>query len=293
MFGGKGTGTVVKEHALDAAGLAAQLAADRKFRRQLLAAIGHGFAAQQRARSRLGLVAAARGLAGDEQLRDQLRQMSSELQAARARVERKRSHRLRNSLLILAGAGGAAAAVMPQTRRWIAARVGNLGGGAGVRPRTVQAEIEVEVPVSTAYNQWTQFEEFPKFMDGVEEVRQLDDARLHWVASVAGKRAEWDAKILEQHPDKQISWISENGKKTRGTVSFEERGPSRTRVTLSMSYQAEGVREAIGSAVGLDSRRVHQDLQRFKELIETRGGETGAWRGEISEGSPRGGKQGK
>jgi uncharacterized membrane protein len=291
MFRGKGMGTVVKENALDAADLAAQLAADRKFRRQLLAAIGHGYAAQQRARSRLGLVAAARGLAGDEQLRDQLRQMSGELQAARARVERKRSHWLRNSLLILAGAGGAAAAVMPQTRRWIAARVGNLGGGAGVRPRTVQAEIEVEVPVSTAYNQWTQFEEFPKFMDGVEEVRQLDDARLHWVASVAGKRAEWDAKILEQHPDKQISWISENGKKTRGTVSFEERGPSRTRVTLSMSYQAEGVREAIGSAVGLDSRRVHQDLQRFKELIETRGSETGAWRGDISEGSPRGGKQ--
>jgi uncharacterized membrane protein len=149
------------------------------------------------------------------------------------------------------------------------------------------------VPVSTAYNQWTQFEEFPKFMDGVEEVRQLDDGRLHWVASVAGKRAEWNAKILEQHPDKQISWITENGKKTRGTVSFEERGHSRTRVTLSMSYQAEGVREAIGSAVGLDSRRVHQDLQRFKELIETRGSETGAWRGDISEGSPKGGKQGK
>ena len=145
-------------------------------------------------------------------------------------------------------------------------------------------EVDVDVPVSTAYNQWTQFEEFPQFMEGVESVKQLDDTRLHWVASVAGKHAEWDAKILEQEPDRQISWVSEDGKTTRGNVSFEELAPNRTRIVLSMSYRAEGVRESLGSAAGLDARRVRGDLQRFKELIENRGTETGAWRGKIEAG---------
>ena len=151
----------------------------------------------------------------------------------------------------------------------------------------VEESIEVNVPVSTAYNQWTQFEEFPKFMEGVESVRQLDDTRLHWTASIAGKRAEWDAKILEQEPDRQISWVSEDGKATRGTVVFDEVAPSRTRIELSMSYRAEGVRESIGSAAGLDARRVRGDLQRFKELIEGRGTESGAWRGKIAAGEER------
>jgi uncharacterized membrane protein len=284
MIRSKSTGSALKENVSDVAELAAQLAADKKFRKQLVSALGHGFAAQQRARGKIGAVAVARGLASDQQLRNELRQMTEDLRAAQARVEKKRSHRLRNSLLLAAGAGAALAAI-PQARHRIASRLSSSEAGAGVRPRTIQADVEVEVPLSTAYNQWTQFEEFPKFMEGVEEVRQLDDTRLHWVASVAGKRAEWDAKILEQHPDEQISWASENGKKLRGNVSFESRGPSRTLVTLSMSYQAEGLREALGSAVGLDRRRVHQDLQRFKELIESRGGETGAWRGDISEGT--------
>ena len=150
---------------------------------------------------------------------------------------------------------------------------------------TVKEAVEVDVPVHAAYNQWTQFEEFPQFMDGVEHVRQLDETRLHWVASVAGRRAEWDAKILEQHPDRQISWISEDGKKTRGTVSFEPLGPARTLVRLSMSYQAEGLRETIGSAIGLDRQRVQGDLKRFKELIERRPTESGAWRGDIAGGT--------
>jgi uncharacterized membrane protein len=124
-------------------------------------------------------------------------------------------------------------------------------------------------------------------MEGVDHVQQLDDTRLHWVATVAGRTVEWDAKILEQHPDREISWISEDGKKTRGTVTFEERGPSQTLIRLSMSYQAEGPVEAAGSAVGLDERRVRGDLERFKELIESRGAETGAWRGEISAGETR------
>src|ERR687897_547759 len=151
----------------------------------------------------------------------------------------------------------------------------------------VKESIDVDVPVSTAYNQWTQFEDFPRFMEGVESVRQLDDTRLHWTASIAGKRAEWDAKILEQEPDRQISWVSEDGKATRGTVVFEEIAPSRTRIELSMSYRAEGVRESIGSAAGLDSRRVRGDLHRFKELIEGRGTETGAWREKNAAGDER------
>jgi uncharacterized membrane protein len=105
---------------------------------------------------------------------------------------------------------------------------------------------------------------------------------------VGGKRAEWDAKILEQHPDRQISWISEDGKKTRGTVTFEPRGDARTSISLSMSYQAQGMREAVGSAVGLDTRRVRGDLERFKDLIEGLGQETGGWRGEIADGDTTG-----
>jgi uncharacterized membrane protein len=124
-------------------------------------------------------------------------------------------------------------------------------------------------------------------MEGVDHVQQLGDTRLHWAATVAGKKAEWNAKILEQHPDRQISWISEDGKKTRGTVTFEPRGDSKTLVRLSMSYQAEGPAEVLGSAAGLDSRRVHGDLERFKELIESRGAESGAWRGEVSAGEKK------
>jgi uncharacterized membrane protein len=283
MLGGS-KATALKENATDAGQLASHLALDQKFRKNLLAAVGHGAAAQQRARRRMGLAAAAARVAADRQLRTDVREMIGNLQAAWGRVEKKRSHKLRNVLLLLGGGAVAAGVAAPQTRRWLATRLGQLGGGAP-RPRTIDAEIELDVPVATAYNQWTQFEEFPHFMEGVEQVQQLDDTRLHWVASVGRKRAEWDAKILEQHPDEQISWISEDGKKTRGTVSFESRGQSRTLVRLSMSYQAEGLREAVGSAAGLDSRRVRGDLERFKQLIEDRRRETGAWRGEISEGA--------
>ena len=282
---GRNKAVVVKENAAEARELATQLALDQKFRKKLLAAVGHGAAAQQRARRRMGFAAVAARLAADQQLRNELRAMTRNLQAAWGRVEKKRSHRLRNFLLLLFGGAAVAAVAMPQARGRLSGFLGRLGLGGGTQPRTIDAKIELDVPVSTAYNQWTQFEEFPQFMEGVEQVQQLDDTRLHWVANVAGKRAEWDAKILEQHPDKQISWISEDGKKTRGTVSFEELGPARTLVRLSMSYQAEGLTEAVGSAAGLDDRRVRGDLERFKQLIEDRNRETGAWRGEISEGT--------
>jgi uncharacterized membrane protein len=277
---------MLRENASAAADVTAQLAADKKFREKLLSAVGHAASAQQRARSRLGFVAAANRLAADKRLRAELAQMTRDLRAARARAAKRRSHRLRNTLLLLAAAGGATVAFVPRTRRWLLARAGAPGMPSDAHhPRTIEASIEVEAPVARVYNQWTQFEQFPQFMDGVEEVQQLDDTRLRWVANVAGKRAEWTAKILEQHPDRQISWISEDGKKTRGTVTFESLSPSRTLVRLSMSYQAVGVTEAVGSTLGLDRRRVTGDLDRFKHLIERQGQETGAWRADISEGS--------
>ena len=274
----------VKDSAVSAAELATSLAKDKKFRKQLISAIGHGTIAKRRASKRIGFVAAVTRLGADPKLKSELRKMTKHLDNAWGRVEKKRSHKLRNSLLVIGGIGGAAVATMK-------ARKGGLpsvsGVTTGMSPRTIEESIEVSVPVSVSYNQWTQFEDFPLFMEGVEHVEQIDDTRLHWIAKVGGKTNEWDAKILEQHPDKQISWISEDGKKTRGTVSFEPAGDSRTRITLSMSYQAEGLTETLGSAVGLDQRRVRGDLERFKELIESRGAESGAWRGEVSAGTTK------
>ena len=268
-----------KENAAAIADLAAQLATDKKFRKRLLKASAHGVRANRRVRRQLGVISLARRLASDPPLRDELVHMTRDVQAALRQIERKRGHRLRTTLLVLGGAGGAAAAATPQVRRWLSGLT---------RPRTIRDSILVEVPVATAYNQWTQFEQFPEFMEGVEEVRQLDETRLHWVANVAGKRAEWDAKILEQHPDRQISWISEDGKKTRGTVNFEPHGDFRTLISLSMSYQARGLREAVGSAAGIDTHRVRGDLERFKDLIEGLGQESGGWRGEIAGGETTG-----
>jgi len=272
----------VKESAASGTDLAVSLAQDKKFRKQLLSAVGHGAAARERAASRIGLIAAAHRLGTDKELRDELRQMTEGFQNAWTRVEKKRSHKLRNFLLVIGGIGAAVAATRPQARK----KVSKLGDvvSSGPIPRTITETIEVDVPVSTAYNQWTQFEEFPKFMDGVNEVRQLDDTRLHWDASVAGKRAEWDAKIVEQEPDTRIVWESIDGKQTRGTVAFDKLGESRTNVRLTMSYTPEGIAEKAGSAIGLDRRRIKGDLGRFKELIESRGVETGAWRGEIQGG---------
>jgi uncharacterized membrane protein len=277
MFGQSKTDTV-KDRAAAARELAAVLARDKRLRKQLIGAVQHGSRARRRARKQIGVVGIAARLATDAELRAEVQQMTRDLQAVLSRLQAKRpqSHRLRNTLLLV-GVGGAAATALRKR--------GATNAGDGTSPHTIEASIEVAVPVSTAYNQWTQFEEFPAFMQGVEEVRQLDDTRLHWVASVAGRRAEWDAKILEQHPDRQISWISEDGKKTRGTVTFEPLGESRTLVHLALGYRAEGFVEALGSAAGLDRRRIQGDLARFKELIEARGTESGAWRKDISAGT--------
>ena len=146
---------------------------------------------------------------------------------------------------------------------------------------TIEESIDVGVPVETAYNQWTQFETFPEFMEGIEQVRQLDDTHLHWVADVGGNREEWDAEITEQRPDERIAWHATSGKGNAGVVTFHRLDQQKTRVMVQLDWEPEGVTEQIGSALGMDSRRVQGDLQRFKDLIEARGVESGAWRGEV------------
>jgi uncharacterized membrane protein len=146
---------------------------------------------------------------------------------------------------------------------------------------TVEKSIEVELPVSTVYDQWTQFEEFPEFMEGVEQVTQLDDTRLHWVAKIAGSRREWDAEIVDQRPDLRIAWRSVDGTATGGTVTFQPAGVAATRVNLQMEFEPSGLAESVGDKLGFVSRQTEGDLKRFKSFVEERGSETGAWRGRI------------
>jgi uncharacterized membrane protein len=152
---------------------------------------------------------------------------------------------------------------------------------------TVEESIEVEVPVRAAYDQWTQFEEFPRFMEGVKEVRQLDDTHLRWVAEIGGHTEEWKAEITEQHPDHRVAWTSTSGKGNAGVVTFHRLDEARTKVMVQLDWETEGMTEAVGAALGADDRRVRGDLERFKELIESRGAETGAWRGEVDQTATR------
>jgi uncharacterized membrane protein len=146
---------------------------------------------------------------------------------------------------------------------------------------TIEKSIEVDVPVRTAYNQWTQFEEFPKFMDGVKEVKQLDSTHLRWKAQIAGKEKGWDAVITEQRPDERIAWKSTDGATNAGVVTFHRLSDQKSKVMLQMDYEPEGALETIGDSVGAVSLRVSGDLERFKDFIESRGRESGAWRGEV------------
>ena len=148
----------------------------------------------------------------------------------------------------------------------------------------VEKTVQVDAPISAVYNQWTQFEEFPQFMDGVESVTQLDDRRLHWVAEIAGTREEWDAEIVDQEPDQRIAWRAITGTTNDGIVTFQPLGPESTRVTLDLDVEPEGLKEKIGEKLGFVSKQVEGDLKRFKSFIESRGTETGAWRGEVRGG---------
>ena len=145
---------------------------------------------------------------------------------------------------------------------------------------TIEKSIDVAVPVRTAYDQWTQFESFPRFMEGVESVTQLDDKRLHWKAEIAGVTREWDAEIVDQTPDQQITWRATDGTENAGTVTFTP-ADGGTRVSLRMDYEPDGLVEKAGEVLHIVEHRAEGDLERFKEFIELRGTETGEWRGEV------------
>jgi uncharacterized membrane protein len=146
----------------------------------------------------------------------------------------------------------------------------------------IEKSIEVGVPLRTAYNQWTQFESFPEFMDGVEEVRQVTDTTVHWRTKIAGVAREFDAEITDQQPDRRIAWHTTEGPDQGGVVTFEPVTEAATRVALAMEFAPEGVAERVADATNLVERRVQGDLERFKQYIESRGTETGGWRGSVA-----------
>ncbi|MDQ0921763.1 carbon monoxide dehydrogenase subunit G [Pseudarthrobacter sp. W1I19] len=152
----------------------------------------------------------------------------------------------------------------------------------------VEKRILVNVPVGTAYNQWTQFEEFPHFMGGVKSVTQLSDDRLEWVAEIGGIRRQWEAKILEQVPDRKVAWAATEGATNAGSVDFEDVGGGQTSIRLTLEYEPEGIIEKVGDKLNVVDRQAEADLQRFKEFIEDEGYASGAWRGSVSSGAPVG-----
>jgi uncharacterized membrane protein len=156
-----------------------------------------------------------------------------------------------------------------------------MRNGSGESRSSVSEWIELDVPVSTAYNQWTQFEQFPLFMTTVESVHQLDDTHLRWRAVVAGKAKEWDAEITEQIPDKRIAWRSTGGVANSGVVTFHKISDSRTRVMLQMNYRPDTAVEKVGDVAGGVKLTTKVNLKKFKQLVESRGHETGAWRGTV------------
>ncbi len=150
----------------------------------------------------------------------------------------------------------------------------------------IQKSIDVDVPVSTAYNQWTQFESFPEFMSGVESITQIGDTRSHWVTNIAGVEREFDTEVSEQHPDERVAWHSVGGDtKHAGVVTFHRLDEARTRVMVQIDWDASGLVEKVGSMINVDDRQVAKDLDRFKDFIEGKGHESGAWRGDVDAGS--------
>jgi len=211
-------------------------------------------------------------MANDPHIRGQLNQLAQDLVELKGRAERAKARRRRRRVLV--GVVGSGAAV-GGTVAYVRSR-GPVG---------VEESVEVNVPVETAYNQWTQFEEFPRFMEGIDEVRQLDDTHLRWVASAAGRRREWNAEISEQRPDERVAWHATSGKRNSGVVTFHRLQDDRSKVMVQLEFEPEGLRETFGSILGLDRRRIRGDLQRFAGLVEERGVESGAWRGTVEQGT--------
>jgi len=149
----------------------------------------------------------------------------------------------------------------------------------------IQQSVDVDVPVSVAYNQWTQFESFPNFMSGVESITQIDDTRNHWVTNIAGVTREFDTEITEQHPDERVAWRSVSGdSKHAGVVTFHRLDENKTRVMIQVDWEPTDMVEKVGAAVNIDDHQVKKDAERFKQFIESRGTETGAWRGDVDAG---------
>ena len=146
---------------------------------------------------------------------------------------------------------------------------------------TITESVDVDVDVTTAYNQWTQFETFPEFMEGVESITQIDSRHNHWKTKIGGVEREFDTEVVEQHPDERVAWRSTDGPAHAGVVTFHKLDPQTTRVTVQLDWTPEGLAEKAGAAIGLDDRQIKGDLKRFKSFIEERGNETGAWRGDV------------
>ena len=251
---------------------AREVVADQEARRLGIAALTSLLLLRRRWLATTGIAGLAWLLANDPQLRGQLNQLAGDLGGFKARAQRARARRRRRILVGLVGSGAAASAAVAYAR--------SRG------PVDVEDSVEVGVPVETAYNQWTQFEEFPRFMEGIDEVRQLDDTHLHWVASSsAGHKREWNAEISEQRPDERVAWHAISGKRNAGVVTFHRLGDERSKVMVQLEFEPEGLRETVGSILGLDRRRIKGDLQRFSELVEGRGVESGAWRGTVEHGT--------
>jgi uncharacterized membrane protein len=208
---------------------------------------------------------------------DLLETAQQRLDEARSKVEKERRRRRGPSRLVRAGRLALIAVPVTVGAVIVVRRFRSSG-------TVIEQSTEVAVPVHTAYDQWTQFEEFPKFMQGVEEVKQIDDTHVHWVAKVAGQTREWDARIVDQIPDSRVAWESVAGTPNGGVVTFHPLGESRTKIVVAMDHQPEGITDAVGSVLGLPQRRVRGDLARFRDLVEQRGMATGAWRGEVRDG---------
>lgn len=151
---------------------------------------------------------------------------------------------------------------------------------------TITEAVDVDVPIRVAYNQWTQFESFPHFMEGVREIRQLDDTHVHWVIDIAGQVREFDATITEQHPDERVAWTSDSGPNHAGVITFHRLDDEKTRVTAQMDVDPEGFVENVADKLGVLGNRVKNDMKKFKEFIEQSGHETGGWRGDVDRPAP-------
>ena len=244
---------------------------DDEARRRGIAALASLLLLRRRLLAATGLAGLAWRLANDSQVRAQMNQIAEDLTQFKTRAERARARRRRRRVLTgIVGSGAAAGAAVAYAR--------SRG------PVSIEESVEVHVPVETVYNQWTQFEDFPRFMEGIDEVRQLDDTHLHWVASSGGGRREWNAEISEQRPDERVAWHATSGKRNAGVVTFHRLGDERSKVMVQLDFEPEGFRETAGSMLGLDRRRIKGDLERFADLMEEGSVEGGAWRGTVEQG---------